>query len=126
MSMVNKLETKVTPEVLQTISSIEISEKLGALLDLMQRQVPEGVIFSIKGTATTTGRRIALMFGGTIYNDGDADLYILESDRNIQEGYDTPLQDGENMAVDFRYRGQYVHWLKTLTGTAAFRILAYR
>jgi hypothetical protein len=132
--MLPDADAKVTPEVLQTIAAMETGEKLSAMLDLMARQIPEGVIYPVKVTATITGVRVVLIFGATIYNDGhdegdgtytDRDIYILDSDRNIG-AQDVPLKKGESVAVDFRYRGQYPHWIKTLASTASVRVQAYR
>lgn len=111
--------------MLEAITSIEISEKLSAMLGLLQRQVPEGKVYSIPVSASTIGTEIVILFGATLYNDGSADVYILDSDRNIGAD-DVALKSGENLAVDFRSRGQYSHWIKTLTGTATVRIHAYK
>lgn len=123
--MSGQIDSKVSPQILEAITSIEISEKLSAILRRIDQQVPEGKVYSIPVAATTAGVMIVILFGATIYNDGTADVYILDSDRNIG-AQDVPLKSGENLAVDFRTRGQYTHWVKTLAGTATVRIHAYK
>ena len=102
----------------------EIAGRLGDLYDLLARRAPEGVIYPIPFTASTVATRIVLIFSATIYNDGTADIYILDSDRVIDR--DTPLKSGESLSIDHKERGQYVHYIKTLSGTATIRIFALR
>ena len=120
-----RVDAKVTPEVLQTITLMEIAERLAGLHDMLAKRVPEGVIYPIAFTASTIAKRIVLIFSATVYNDGAADIYILETNRNLSSD-DTPLKSGELLSIDHKERGQYQHWVKTLAGTATVRIFALR
>jgi len=101
----------------------EISGKLSDLLELFQKRVPYGRIFSIGLTATTKAQKIVLTFSATVYNDGASAIYIMETDRTISSS-DQPLKSGESVNIDHKERGQYTHWIATLSGTAIVRIFA--
>ena len=110
------------PEI---VKLFEIADRLGEVHEQLVQQTPEGKLYDIPFTASTIGTEIVILFAATIYNDGDADIYLLDSDRNISP-QDAPLKSGENLAVDFKKRGQYTYWIKTITGTATGRIKALR
>lgn len=108
------------PEI---VKLFEIADRLGEVHEQLVQQTPVGKLYDIPFTATTDGIQITIMFAATIYNDGDADIYLLETNRNISP-QDVPIKTGENFAVDFRKRGQYSYVVKTLSGTATGRIKA--
>jgi len=116
---------RLTADQLITMKLFEIADRLAETNEMLAKRVPEGVIYPITFTASTIARRIVLIFSATIYNDGVADIYILETDRNISSD-DTPLKSNESISIDHKERGQYPHYVKTLTGTATVRIFALR
>ena len=110
---------------MQTILLDEVAGKLADIHQELVNQSPEGVIYSLPFSASIIATKIVLLYSATIYNDGAADIYILEVDRNISSG-DAPLKINESISIDHKKRGQYVHYIKTLAGTATGRIFALR
>ncbi len=103
----------------------EVAGRLADIYDELINQTPEGKIYGIPFTASTTATKIVLLFSATIYNDGAADIYILEMDRTISSS-DTPLKATENVPIDLKRRGAKTYYIKTLSGTATVRIFALR
>jgi len=120
-----QVDSKVTPEVMQTILLDELAGRLADIHQELVTQSPEGVIYSIPFSASVIATKIVLLYSATIYNDGAANIYILEVDRNISSS-DAPLKTNESVSIDHKKRGQYVHYIKTLAGTATGRIFALR
>jgi arginine repressor len=116
---------RLSPDQLTVMKLFEIADRLSELQALLAKRAPEGVIYPITFTASTTARKITLIFSATIQNDGAADIYILETDRNLNPD-DVPLKSGETLSIDHKERGQYEHWIRTSSGTATVRIFALR
>lgn len=116
-------KAKVSPEAHQSIMLDEIAGRLADIHEELKSHVARGNVYGIPVSVSEVASQIVLLFSGTIYNDGAADIYILESDRNIGPG-DTPLKSGESISIDTKKQGSYTYWLKTLAGTATVRIFA--
>ena len=121
--MMGRNSGKVTQEVLQSILLDEIAGRLAKIQEHLEKQVPEGNIFPIGLIANTTPQKIVLTFSATIFNDGAADIYILDRNRTLDSS-DQPLKVSEGLEIDHREKGQYEHWIATAAGTATVRIFA--
>jgi hypothetical protein len=122
--MQRRVDAKVTPEAMQTILLDEISGKLTDLWQKIDLQVPKGHVYSIPLALDTTSTKIVIMFSASIHNDiGSADVYILDSDRDVNTG-DVPLKAGEMLDIALVERRATVYYVKTILGVATVRIFA--
>ena len=57
----------------------------------------------------------------TLYNDGPADIYILDEPREVAAN-DAPMKINESVVIDFDEVLDHYHWIRTVAGVAAVRV----
>ena len=120
-------DTAPKPEVLLFITLDEIAGRLGELQQHFSDMVADGLFETKTFTVGTEDVEVNHTFlGFSLFNDGTADIYVVnERGRNITNN-DAPLVSGEKLSVDLKKKKHRVFWLKTLSGTATVRMLGYR
>jgi len=117
-----EINSKVSPEIFQSIMLDEIAGRLADLTALISAQAPKGNVYTLPLVVDTNGQSVIILYAATIYNDGDADVYVFRDDNRNIDTSDTPLHKGDNLIIDLKKQSNKTLWLKTLAATASVRI----
>lgn len=122
---------KASPEVLQTITMMEVAERLAAMMDMMHREEPIGYVQSRTITVTDSPQEINLgtWVRATVFNnrenpDGSvcSPVYIYNT-RDMPRTFDAPLESNESLIIDHkRQTNEYFYPVCASGGTAVIRI----
>lgn len=103
----------------------EIAGRLKDIMDFQTKSRAQGQLLSETFVASTTLRRATIFYSATIWNDGTADIYVLDSPRTI-DAADVPIRKGESFKAEFGESVAHSLLIGTLTGTATVRIKGLR
>jgi choline kinase len=116
------INSKVSPEMFQSIMLDEIAGRLGDLTQLIAEQSPKGNLYSLPITVDTLGEKFIILYQATIYNDGASDVYVLRDNNRTLDTTDVPIKSGGSLTIDLKKQTNKTFWIKTKAATAAVRI----